>query len=465
MSRRPRTPGLARARALLDATRPEPRALREALDRRWAELPPGVRHRAQSIGQRTTGCEGTHGVFPRCNLSCTPCYHSREANRVRVDGEHTAREIDRQMAQLAARRGPGQNAQLIGGEVTLLGPEAHARALETMMRHGRKPMSMSHGDFGPGYLRALALGPDGRPRFRELIFAAHFDSRMFGRRGAERPANEAELTPFRRSFCEMFDRLRAETGVRSYLAHNMTVTPGNVDQIPELVRTTARMGWRMLSFQPAAFQGSRARWTESYGDLSADDIWSRVEAGAGRRLPFRVIQTGDERCNRTAYGVYVGPRWVPLLDDRDPRDHGFRDAFFASIGGANLQEGRALTIARVARGIARRPAAVPTALRWLVRAVRRAGARELLREGAHPVTFVMHRFMDQADVVPAWDLLERGLLSPDPRVRETQERLQACSYHMAHPKTGRLIPACAQHAVFDPEANRRLSHLLPLSAG
>ena len=85
---------LARARALADATRPEPRALREALDRRWAELPPGARFRAQSIGRRTAGCEGTRGVFPRCDLACTPCYHSREANRVQVEGAHTVAEIE-----------------------------------------------------------------------------------------------------------------------------------------------------------------------------------------------------------------------------------------------------------------------------------------------------------------------------------------------------------------------------------
>jgi len=92
------------------------------------------------LGRRTAGCEGTHGVFPRCDLACTPCYHSREANRVRTDGDHTEREVDRQMGLLRTLRGPGQNAQLIGGEVTLLGPEDHARALQAMHRYGRKPM-------------------------------------------------------------------------------------------------------------------------------------------------------------------------------------------------------------------------------------------------------------------------------------------------------------------------------------
>ena len=45
----------------------------------------------------------------------------------------------------------------------------------------------------------------------------------------------------------------------------------------------------------------------------------------------------------------------------------------------------------------------------------------------------------------------------------TQERLAACSYHMAHPDTGDLVPACAQHSVLDPLENLELARLLPLA--
>ncbi|MDQ3093478.1 MAG: radical SAM domain-containing protein, partial [Actinomycetota bacterium] len=85
------------------------------------------------------------------------------------------REVDRQMALLRERRGPGQNAQLIGGEVTLLEPDDHAAALQAMIDHGRKPMSMTHGDFDYDYLEVLALDPrTGAPRFKHLSFAGHF---------------------------------------------------------------------------------------------------------------------------------------------------------------------------------------------------------------------------------------------------------------------------------------------------
>ena len=449
-------------RALERVTRPQDPEVAAALRQRWAELPPHVKHRSQTIGQRIAGCEGTHGVFPRCDFACTPCYHSRDANKVRIDGEHTVSEIGRQMEFTRRVRGPGQYAQLIGGEVSLLGPDDHAAALAAMLEHERKPMSFTHGDFDYDYLRRLALNPDGSRRFDALAFAAHFDSMMFGRRGIPLPADERSLNPFRARFCAMFARLRREHGVKSHLAHNYTVTPRNVAQIPEVLRTAGRFGFHMFSFQPAAFVGNERRWKDDYGALSADAVWSRIEAGAGGRLPYRLFQTGDERCNRAAYGGWVGSRWVALADDRDPRDLRMRSALFGTLRGIDLAAPPAVAAARLTRAFARRPSSVPIALGWSVRFARRAGLRELMRHGFAPVTLVMHRFMDAADVGEAWDAMENGDEISDERIRETRERLEACSYHFSHPETGRLIPACAQHAVFDPEENARLARELPL---
>jgi hypothetical protein len=452
-----------RLRALEVATRPVPDELRAALARRWAELPAHARTPAQALGQHSSGCEGTHGVFPRCNLACTPCYHSREANRVRTDGEHTAAEVDRQMALLRERHGPGQHAQLIGGEVTLLSPDDHARALQVMHRHGRKPMSMTHGDFDYDYLERLALDPaTGRPRFAHLAFAGHFDSMMFGRRGIRRARSEAELNPYRERFCGLFQRLEREHGISHYLAHNMTVTPRNLDQVRQVVRDCREMGFRMLSFQPAAYIGNRNRWKDEYRSFGGDDVWREIERGAGARLPYRVFQMGDERCNRTTHGLLIGERFVPLVDDRDPADHALRDAFYATFGGMDFQAPPGLLAARVTRALAANPRAAVIAARWAGCFAARAGLVPLLRDRTRALTFVMHSFMDARDVRPAWQGLQRGELSDDPRVRATQERLQACSYAMAHPETGELVPACVQHSVLDPHENLCLQQLLPL---
>lgn len=445
------------------ATRPVDQATAAALARRWAELPAGVRTPAQLLGRRTAGCEGTHGVFPRCNLACTPCYHAREANRVRTDGSHTVSEVDRQMAYLRAVRGNAQHAQLIGGEVTLLGPDDHAAALAAMMRHGRKPLSMTHGDFDYDYLRRLAIGPDGRRRFDLLRFAGHFDSLMLGRRGLPRPSSEADLHPYRRRFVELFERLRREHGVRYDLAHNMTVTPRNLDQVSEVVRACLGMGFGMLSFQPAAYVGNPKRWREDFHAVSIDEVWRQIEQGTGTRLPWRHLQMGDERCNRSAYGVLAGGRWTPLLDDGDARDLHARDVFLDAFGGMDFERARWILAAAAARVVARRPAVLGVALRWATRFLRRAGARRLAFGHARGLTFVVHAFMDAAVVRPAWEALERGETAADPAVRAAQERLQACSYAMAHPDEDRLVPACVQHSVLDPQENTRLLELLPLA--
>ena len=90
-----------------------------------------------------------------------------------------------------------------------------------MRRHGRKPMSMTHGDFDYAYLEALALDPrTGRPRISHLSFAGHFDSMMYGRRGIKRARSEAELNAYRERFCAMFDRLR--TRARHHAATSRT---------------------------------------------------------------------------------------------------------------------------------------------------------------------------------------------------------------------------------------------------
>lgn len=450
-------------RRVNDLTRPVDEKTRAALERRWRELPEAVRTPAQILGKFGVGCEGTHGVFPKCDFACTPCYHSADANKVRIDGEHTLSEIEAQMAFLEEVRAPHAHAQLIGGEVSLLSPEHHAAAIETMRRHGREPMSFSHGDFTYDYLRSVATRSDGSRRFKKISFAVHIDSTMKGREGMKRAPDEAALDPYREKVAAMFERLRREHGVKSYLAHNVTVTPANVDQIPGVIQKSHRRGFGMFSFQPAAYIGDGRRWRDDYASLDPDYVWARIEEGAGSRLPYEVFQVGDTRCNRTAWGFYVGERWISFIDDADPRDMRARDALLEHLGGVHFNAPVALLSIRLLRVAARHPSMVPLALGWATRAVKRAGGvRAVVRERPRPVTFVMHRFMHAADVKPAWELLQRGEMSDEPRLRETQDRLLACSYAMAHPETGELVPACVQHGVLDPLENERLATLLPL---
>lgn len=455
---------LGSARQAWRLTAPVDAEVREALTRRWQELPENARTPAQTLGRVATGCEGTHGVFPSCNLTCTPCYHSRDANQVAVDGAHTLEQVDAQMKFMSERRGPRGHAQLIGGEVSLLRPDDHAAALLAMRAHGREPMSMTNGDFDYEYLRDVAVGKDGKRRLARVSFAAHFDRLMFGRRGIARPADEEALNPYRQRFAAMFTRLRREHGVRSFLAHNMTITPQNLEEVPGVVAACSTMGYRMMSFQPAAYVGDQRRWRGGYREFSADEVWARIEDGAGTRLPFGALQWGDQRCNRTTVGFYVGDRYFPLLDDLDERDLRARDAVLRNFGGLGLSASHpGIATVKIARFLAGRPGLMLVALAWLMRMLRRVGVWNLLRHPRiRPMTFVMHSFMDAQDVAPAWALNLRGETSSDPAVRATQERLRACGYTMAHPETGQLVPACAQHGLLDRDEVLQLRRRLPI---
>ena len=439
-----------------------------ALGRRRAGMPAVLDTAEQYLGRHTVGCEGTQGVFPACDFACSPCYHSSDANKVRVDGEHTVREVTAQMSLLRRVHGERGHAQLIGGEVSLLDPDDHAEALLAMRAAGREPMSMTHGDFGPDYLEDLVTDATGGLRLGRVSFAAHFDSLMRGRRGVPRPRRESDLHENRRAFVAMFQDLRRRRGVGSYLAHNMTVTPENLDQVDEVVREVSAMGYQMMSFQPAASVGDDRRWSPGMASVTIDDVWARIEAGLGQAVPWQAIQFGHPACNRTAYGAVVGDRWVPLLDPDCSKDLRVRDAELHWFGGMTLQGiSPALVAAKLARAVARHPGAVPLAAGWLVRFVRRAGGPlavggAVARRRVRPLTFVVHSFMDAAVVAPAWEATLSGRRAADPLVREAQDRLAGCFYVMAHPETGELVPACVQHSVLDPEQNRRLRVLLPM---
>ena len=127
----------------------------------------------------------------------------------------------------------------------------------------------------------------------------------------------------------------------------------------------------------------------------------------------------------------------------------------------------ALLAVKVMRVLAAHPGDAVVALRWARAMVRRSGGTRTLLGAAvrgrlRPMTFVVHAFMDAAQVAPAWQLLQRGVDADEPAIRATQERLRACVYSMAHPETGELVPACVQHAVLDPAENVALRRLLPL---
>lgn len=381
------------------------------------------------------------------------------------------------MQLLRDLRGPIAHCQLIGGEVSLLDPDDHVLALETMRFFGRIPMSFTHGDFDYNYLKRLAV-KQGRKRFDRIDFAVHFDMEMKGRVGAQHVKTEMDLTPFRKRFVGMFRTLRREYGVRYYLAHNMTVQQSNLPYVAEAVREMRSMGFRLLSFQPAAKQGNDKRWVVNLREVQDDDgemVWKEIEKGMGIRLPYSLFQMGDVRCNRMSVCAVVGPKEssrakvFSLFDDLCPQDVRARDLIMTHVGNIVLKP--KILALKILRILLFRPWLMIPAMLWCLRIIKRAGGiMPILRWGITPLTIVMHRFMDANDVSKAWKLMEAGVSSEDPkvdqtgpRIRETMQRLAACSYAMAQPDTGRIVPACVQHSIYDPVENKELVQKLPLN--
>ena len=142
------------------------------------------------------------------------------------------------------------------------------------------------------------------------------------------------------------------------------------------------MGFGMLAFQPAAFVGDHRRWHEPYRRMTDDDVWDEIERGIGAPLDHTLVQHGDLRCNRVAYGFWVGERWHPIADGDDPRDIAARDAFLRWFGPVNLiGSSAAVLLVKIARVVARHPRTVPITLGLGPttaaggRAARRAAAR------------------------------------------------------------------------------------------
>ena len=212
----------------------------------------------------------------------------------------------------------------------------------------------------------------------------------------------------------------------------MTVTPANLDQVPHVVRSAAAAGFAMLSFQPAAFLGDDRRWHEDY---RAHDRRRGVVADRGRGRGAAGLRT----CSRTATSAATGPpTGCSSVTGGSRCSTSTTRATRPCATPSSASSGRSASPARPARS------APPASRGWSPRTpascrsrsggrtgscaapAARAVARAAVRGRVRPLTFVMHQFMDAADVAPAWEATQRGEWSarpPRPRHPGTPRRL------------------------------------------
>ena len=337
-----------------------------------------------------------------------------------------------------------------------------------MIRHGRKPMSMTHGDFDYDYLVALALDPrTGEPRFDHLAFAGHFDSMMFGRRGIKRARREAELQPLPRSAsASMFQRLRARARRHALPrpqhdghAAQHRPDPAARARLPRHGLSDVLLPAGGVHRQRGALEGRLPRVLHRRG-LAAHRGGRRRAAALQRRAGRRrALQPHRPRPLRRRSLRDAARRGRPA---RRPR--AARTSSRPSAGWTSRTAARGLRAVRCARAVARHPAVLRSGAPWAAAArAARSAARARSARDAAAADHVRHaRVHGRARRAPGLGAAAarrdrattRGSARPRSACRPAPTRWRT-------PSPARSCPACAQHSVLDPLENLRLQELLP----
>jgi len=427
------------------------RELGAACEARLESLPARVRSLPhQWLGKRNAGCGATHGVLEACDFSCTACYLAPTAQKT---PPLPFEQVKAQLDALRTELGPGGNAQITAGEVTLMPAEELARIVRYACSIGLDPMVMTNG-------QTIARDPSYLDTLREAglqKISVHVDSTQRGRDGFEKGASEQTLMSVRARFAELLRDAQARQPGPLHAAHTVTVTPENLDDVPAIVRFTMENAdaFRLISLQPTADVGrTRA------DSLSGANLWQKVEEGAGSALNPHTFHFGHEACNRVSlfFVVRFGDQLevVQVAREGSARDARFLDqmeqgeiAHF-NTDDANPAEvvGRFLGLfAREPRLLARWSAyalyRLGTERRWLPRFA--ASVLRGERVSVSPFAVVVHDFMSRHE------------LDTD----DGRERLEACCFKV--PVRGRMVSMCELNATdLREELNREQRGLIQL---
>lgn len=407
----------------------------EIVARRWDDLPAHIQTEDQLLGVHTAGCTATYGVFERCDFYCTACYLAKEAN-------HTPPlpfdEIKAQLDMIRAYVGPGGNAQITAGEVTLLPCDDLIRILKYCHEVHLSPMVMTHGQNfmkDPEYLHRLM-----REGGCESI-AVHIDTTQRGRMGMKKSDREPDIHWIRNAFAALIRDARRITDLPLTAAHTFTITPENIEHVPEVVRwcTQNADAFRMLSFQPTADVGR----TQAGEQINRRElIWEKISEGLGIEANRETLHFGHPKCN--TFSLHFIVKWgkgasarqqVVEISRDDPRSKAFiRRILCDAFAGFDPEaEPNHLVMARFLGRIRQNPSLLAEAAAY-------CGFRSWTERGWLPAflkaiatgqpwsidqfTIVVHNFMSSHE-----------LTTP-----EGEERLQACNFKV--PVDGRMVSMC-----------------------
>ncbi len=392
---------------------------RQRLDAMRARLErSGQWHAGQVAGRRyPIGCVSLE-VTQRCNLDCSACYLSEDAELLR---DPPLEELLRRIADLRARYGPDTDVQISGGEPTLR-KRHELRAIVAAV----KAAGMRSSLFTNGLLVTREL-------LAELAAAGltdvayHVDMTQ-QHRGY---ANEVELNALRERM------VGCARGLPLQVMFNTTVNAANLHEIPAVVKFFARNAdaVRFVAFQMQADTGRGDTGARGTG-VDQDSLIAAIRAGTGVALDFDVLTAGHRACNRFAMAWVVGERMHDALAERAT----VQRLMAASADLAIDRRSRAAAVRSLVAGFAARPKLWGPAAGWLACSLWRIKADLWATRGRlNKISFLIHNFMDARHL--------------------DRERLDACVFMAATPDGP--LPMCE----FNARRSEILSRPLKLADG
>jgi molybdenum cofactor biosynthesis enzyme MoaA len=333
----------------------------------------GQWHGRQAMGRRwPIGCVALE-ITQRCNLDCTLCYLSENAEAVR---DIPLSDLFRRIDAIARLYGPGTDVQVTGGDPTLRQGDELIQIVARIREKGMQPSLFTNG---------IRLKRD---LLEDLVEAGLVDVAFHVDMTQQRKGygSEAELNQVR------LDYIERARGLPLSVFFNTTVFDGNVDQIPEVVAFFVRHSdvVRMASFQLQADTGRGSQGRRSR-EISIESLQGRIEAGAKAKITFDAVQAGHAGCNRYGMSLVANGRVHDLFDNKV-----FIERLLSASAGLTFDRTNPrAVIAGLLGWFVRHPGLWPAGAGWGLGKLRRmAWDLAAARGRVNKLSFFIHDFMD-----------------------------------------------------------------------
>jgi len=334
----------------------------------------------QILGRKgAIGCVSLE-ISQRCNLNCSLCYLSPNANKV-ID--LPIQEVLRRLNEIKNHYGAGTNVQISGGDPTL----RNRKELMQIVRHARN-LGLHPALFTNGILCSRSM-------LEELVenglsdVAFHVDLTQ-GRNGYQ---TESELNMVREEY------ISRTHGLPLMVIFNTTIFEENFTQIPELVDFFVQNADQVdfASFQLQADTG-RSILGKRQDVICTQSVKEKINEGAKNLLGWDAFQIGHPKCNSYAPTLVVNGKAFSMVNDPD-----LTGSFLESFKEAthDRRESPRRIAWRYIREMWNQP-------QWIIRSLKYFLPRlwkirnDLLKSGGkvHKISFFIHNFMDASNLDP-----------------------------------------------------------------